>query len=279
MADLLTSDPQPTATTEVATDATVQPTAGVTDTGGATETPTSWIDSLPEEYRGEGFVSVHKDMGSFMQSMKNQNAMVGKKNGIPDFENDSPEVVNAFREQLGAPVTADGYKIDLPEGFNADESFSKFTELALKGHLPNDVASELFQLNQEVVQSTVAQMEEAKETQTQEAITAFQSEPRANEMLVNAKNVISMIDPAGEFITNDIVNSLGANAVNVIKAFDKFSSLISGDKVLKGGAQEGFSGGSMDDRVQGVYNDVKAGRITQESGSAKIDAIIAQYQN
>lgn len=92
-----------------------QPGAGG---GEPTPQPNNFLDGLDEDLRGYAELKGFKDGASVLTSYRNLEKMQGvpadKLLKLPD-ENDK-EAVNAFLEKLGRPKTADGYKINIPQG-------------------------------------------------------------------------------------------------------------------------------------------------------------------
>jgi len=99
------------------TDPKPQPGAGG---GEPTPQPNNFLDGLDEDLRGYAELKGFKDRETVLNAYRNLEKFTGapadKLLKLPD-ENDK-EAVNAFLEKLGRPKTADGYKINIPQGQN-----------------------------------------------------------------------------------------------------------------------------------------------------------------
>lgn len=275
MTDLLQEETsQATATTSETVNVDTSNSVG---TGSTPQTSTNWLDSIPESFRNEGFVNRHNDMDSFLNSMKHAQSMIGRKNGIPDFENDAPEVIASFREQLGVPKDADGYKIDLPEGFEANEDFASFKEIALKGNVPNDIANQFFQMNQQSVRNAIQQVEALKDAEINAAFDELKSDPNFGDISNNARNILKQIDPTGELLNEGDLAELGVKAPQVARFLDKAAKMIMDDSVPK--AMSTTSHGSYEEAYNSIRADVSAGRISAETGNQRIADLTARYNS
>ena len=263
------------------TTATTEATPNVGDSTISTDTTSAstgnWLDSMPEDFRQEGFVTRHNDMASFMNSMKHAQSMLGRKNGIPDFENDSPELINSFRDQLGTPHDASGYQIQTPEGYEPDETFHKFTELAHKGHLANDVTNEMYQLGVQQVTAGIESFKASEESKIDEAFSQFAQDPNYSDISANAQNILQQVDPEGEVLSVADLSELGVNAPKVARFLDKMSKLIGDDSVVK--TSNAATQGNFEERYAGIRQDVAAGRISADTGNERITALTKQFMN
>jgi len=88
---------------------------------------TSFLDSLPEEYREKEWVKQFKDMNGLLKSQEDTKAALSRRpSGIPD-DNASDADKAAFHKALGVPDTPDGYKLaDMPEGYEPTEADTKY---------------------------------------------------------------------------------------------------------------------------------------------------------
>ena len=235
----------------------------------------TWLDGIDQTYRDDETFKTFGSVNELAKSYVNARSLIGRKNGIPDFETASDEVIGSFKESLGAPKTIDGYKIDLPEGFTKDDSFDAFLGSIHKGHVPQDVANELFAMGQ---QQTTAGIEAYKQTQEDAINTSFSeftSDPRFQEISVNTKNLLSKVDPNGEFLTADDLGSLGPNAPKVARLLDRLATMTGGDSVLKQGSEQ--TSGTREEGISKIYADVRAGRISKETGNARREQLNASY--
>ena len=246
-----------------------------TDTASAPQDPSSWLDSIPESYRQEGSVNRHGSMDELLSSYTHGQSMLGRKNGIPDFENDSPEVISKFREQLGVPGDIDSYDLETPEGFEPNEQFGAFKQAALDGNVPNDTANKFFQMHQEGVNGAVQQVNDAREAEITTAFDTFKSDPNFSDIANNTKNIMNQIDPSGEFLNEEVLQNLGAQAPMVARFLDKAAKMIGDDSVPK--AMSAGTIGSYEEGYDSIRNDVSSGRISSETGNQRIRDLTARH--
>ena len=97
------------------------------------EAPATWIDDVPEDYRGEKSLSKYQSVGDLAKGHVHLSRMMGNSVKIPGEES-TDEERNDFYTKLGRPETADNYEYarpDLPEGMSYDENSEKaFKQLA-----------------------------------------------------------------------------------------------------------------------------------------------------
>lgn len=135
-------------------------------TESVTNQDTSWIDQISEDYR-DSFKD-YKSLDDVAKSYKSLEAMVGNSVRIPtegaskeqmdEFYSklttipgvtrlpnpEDPESMNQFYQSLGRPETSEGYKLELGEGVEIDESAMKnFKDLAHSIGLTNEQANKL----------------------------------------------------------------------------------------------------------------------------------------
>jgi hypothetical protein len=246
-------------------------------TNEATETASSLSSFVPDEYREAGWVKrFGDDKEAFFKSMANAQKMLGRKNGIPDFENDPPEIINQFRENLGVPKTADEY--ELPDGFERDENVNSFLELAHKGHMPKDVARDMLNLYNSQVQNILEQKTQEQESQVDEVFREFAQDPKYREISVNVRNIISKVDPTGELITEQTLSELGVNAPKIARFLDRIATLTGDDKIIKND-NTGIHTGSREEQIQKIFDDYRSKRISKETANARREAINKMYFN
>ncbi len=97
------------------------------------EAPATWIDDVPEDYRGEKSLSKYQSVGDLAKGHVHLSRMMGNSVKIPG-EDSTDEERNDFYTKLGRPETADNYEYarpDMPEGMSYDENSEQaFKELA-----------------------------------------------------------------------------------------------------------------------------------------------------
>ncbi len=270
MADLLDGDaggaPAPTAEPQA-----VAPAAEA-------QAPTSdnWItNSVPEAYREAGFVTKYQSQDEFFSGIDNLNKIASSKT-VPDFETATPEVMNNFRDKLGVPHETSGYDFTLPEGFEKNESFDAFTNLAHKNHISNTGAKEFHDMHMAGVQQAVESFKATQSAEIDTAFSEFKSDPRFSEIAGNVKNLLNSVDPTGDILSPDDLAELGPMAPKVARILDKIVSLTGDHSMIKGN-DKSFQGGDRLEQKQKVYDDLKAKRITAETANARIEQISANF--
>ncbi len=230
------------------------------------ETPQSWMNDVPEEYRESSFVQKYgDDKDAFFSGMNNLFKMQSsKRSGVPDFESADADVVNEFRDQLGVPHDSNEYKINLPEGYQTNDSFDSFRSLLHKGHVPNDVANDLFQMGQAEITATKEAIKNSIETENTQAIEEFKTNPRFDEIDINAGNLLAKVDPNGEIFSVQEVQALGKHAPKVLMLLDRISSLTNGDTIPKAGGTVGSA--TREERINKSFKDQEAGLISPPNG-------------
>jgi hypothetical protein len=101
--------------------------------GAPLEAPSTWMDEVPEDYRGEKTLSKYQSVGDLAKGHVHLSRMMGNSVKIPG-EDTTDEERNDFYTKLGRPETADKYEYarpDMPEGMPYDEDSEKaFKQLA-----------------------------------------------------------------------------------------------------------------------------------------------------
>jgi len=243
------------------------------ETNSAPQESLNWLDAIPESYRQEGSVNRHGSMDELLSSYTHAQSMLGRKNGIPDFENDSPEVISKFREQLGVPSDADSYQLDTPEGFEPNEQFGAFKQMALDGNVPNETANKFFQMHQEGINGAVQQVNDAREAEITTAFEEFQRDPNFSDMSNNTRNIMNQIDPSGEFLNEQVLAGLGAQAPMVVRFLDKAAKMIGDDSVPK--AMSTTSHGSYEEAYSSIRNNPN---ISDDTKNQQIADLTARYK-
>lgn len=158
---------------------------GVTSSEVTESTSSSFIDSLPEDLRGEVGLKDFKDVGGLAKSFIDSQRMIGNSIRIPG-EDASDEVRNEFYQKLsevpgvmrspnmddadamgqfynalGRPESAEGYKLDIGEDISLDAGqVDKFKEFAHKNGFNNKQVNELmkFEVERANAQSEMAEV-------------------------------------------------------------------------------------------------------------------------
>lgn len=160
-------------TTDV-TESTTEATLSTTD---------DWKSGLSEELRSDASLNDIKDIESLAKSYVHAQKELGGRIRIPG-EDASPEARDSFFKQLenvagvaridaedksdlynklGRPETAEGYKVDTPEGLELDSNrLSQYAEVAHKAGLSNSQFNELVQMQITEAQQELEAMENSR---------------------------------------------------------------------------------------------------------------------
>jgi hypothetical protein len=194
-----------------------------------------WLDRLPESLtEAKPTLGKFKTFEDLAKSYSALQTVIGKKANAVTVPNEksTPEEIAAFRKAIGAPDSAEGYKLkpeQLPEGLTWDDELAKgFAEIAHKHHIPPAAMQEL---TARFVASESAKLEQYAKAATAELETGrteLKKEFGANfdKSIVMAKRVAQTVglDP----------NSPGLRDPNVVKALVRFGGMISEDKLSAG---------------------------------------------
>ena len=103
------------------------------------ETPkeTSWLDSIPEEFRDKPSFTKYKSLEDFSKGYDNVTKMVGNSVRIPTEES-TEEELNEFYTKLGRPDSHEKYSYERPEmpenipySEEAEKEFFKLSQIII----------------------------------------------------------------------------------------------------------------------------------------------------
>lgn len=102
----------------------------------------SWLDTLPDDIKGDPSLAVFKDVSGLAKSFVNAQKMIGADKVIIPNEKSSEEEWNAFYQKMGRPESPDKYEIKAPNGQDLNPEIAKgFKEVAHQlGLSPKQVA-------------------------------------------------------------------------------------------------------------------------------------------
>lgn len=114
-----------------------------------------WKKLVPEEYREDNFWNLFTDIQGILKTAGSQSKTIGKykseKGVLPINEKSTPEEIQAFRQALGVPADATGYKYEAPEDIASEDMSPEFMKTVLeamnKAHFTQahvDTALELY---------------------------------------------------------------------------------------------------------------------------------------
>lgn len=153
--------------------------------------PSNFLDSLPDDLKGEKCLHDFKDLTGLAKSYVNAQKMIGNSVRIPgedageeqlsDFYEkltkvpgvmrtpnpDDPDSLNDFLNKIGRPETPDGYRLDIPDGLDIEkEQLGSFLQDAHKIGLTNSQTNHLLQKQL----GAEAKAQEAFQAKSEEAI-------------------------------------------------------------------------------------------------------------
>ena len=98
----------------------IQDTGSQEVAGGADAAPVGFLDSLPEDLRGEPSLRTFTDPASLAKSYVNAQRMIGADKIPKPGKSWTDDQYNEFYNSIGRPDSADAYELNLGEGMNDD---------------------------------------------------------------------------------------------------------------------------------------------------------------
>ena len=204
-----------------------------------TETPqaiTDWKASLSEAIRSDKSLENIKDIEGLAKSYVHAQKLVGSdKIPVPNkYATDKDW--DAVYEKLGRPKTADGYKFDLPQDKQVDEtSLKEFSNQAHKlGLLPSQaqgVVKFYNDITAKSLQDADSKALAARETSTKELKQEWGQ--AYDQKLQQANNVVADVFPQGFMDTNLADGSKLGDHPAVIKAFATLAGKMGEDSIVQ----------------------------------------------
>lgn len=198
-----------------------------------------WLDTLPEALRGNPSLTTVPSLTALAESYLATKSMVGKKMQPPG-ESATPQEVAAWRKNVGAPDTPEGYgelrPEDFPETHWDKETAGQFAALAHKHHLPPGAVKDIIGLHASSVKASLGKLE-AEEGAWQETETAKLKQSWGTNFEAEAHAATAFVKALGM----DPLNPVFRNA-EVVQAMARGAKMMMGDKLITGQAP-GISGG------------------------------------
>lgn len=211
----------------------------------SSNTPITWLDSLPEdvkttipqEFVKDPNVTKYKDLPEFLKGHVNQSKLIGAKGIIVPKEDASPEEKEKFLNALGRPEKPELYKFTPIQNLNKSivvtpETQSAFNTIAHKTGLTNKQADELNSWYLNSVNEMINKQEKADLEAAQLAETNLRKE-WGDKFDSNKASVVKMLMNVGGQDVLDAMggpDKLGNNPV-VLKALGKISAMLSEDQI------------------------------------------------
>lgn len=98
----------------------IQDTGSQEVAGGADAAPVGFLDSLPEDLRGEPSLRTFTDPASLAKSYVNAQRMIGADKIAKPGKSWTDDQYNEFYNSVGRPDSADAYEMNLGDGMNED---------------------------------------------------------------------------------------------------------------------------------------------------------------
>lgn len=160
---ILGSEPAAENTSEevVASSAAVEPTVA----------DSSFIDSLPDEYKGFAEKKGFKDAASVLKSLQNLEGKLGKR-----FEDLTAEEIQLIDKKFGAPESAEDYEIELSDDLKVDPILGNIQNDFFEAGIPKDKAGKLMEKVLGKIEDERKNMETELKLQEESKIEAIKKE-------------------------------------------------------------------------------------------------------
>lgn len=197
----------------------------------------SWLETLPEDIKGDPSLAVFKDVNGLAKSYVNAQKMLGADKVILPNDKSTEEEWNAFYQKLGRPESADKYEIKAPDGKQLDENVTKsFREAAFKlGLSPKQVAG-LAEWNHGTIAETQKAGEAAKINELRSSLQTYQDklggEDKYKARVDDARVAVNALAKPEfkEFLKK---SGMGSHP-DAIEFFAELKSMMSEDKIRDG---------------------------------------------
>lgn len=153
----------------------IQDTGSQEVAAGAEAAPVGFLDSLPEELRGEPSLRTFTDPTSLAKSYVNAQRLIGADKVAKPGKSWTDDQYNEFYNSIGRPDSADAYEINMGEGANED-SVNAFRQAMWEAGLQPRQAERLAQFISEAQTSTQSDAESRREAATQEGEQSLRQE-------------------------------------------------------------------------------------------------------
>lgn len=225
--------------TGAAPPAPVQPSAPQSIIGADGAFAPNWLESLPEDLRGKAALASVPTLADLAKSYVETKSLVGKKFQMPS-ESSTPEEIAAWRKNVGAPDTPEGYGELRPDDFPEDhwdkETAGQFAAIAHKHHLPPAAVKDIIGLHAGAVKASLAKLE-AEENGWQETETAKLKQAWGQNFEAEAHAATTLVKALGL----DPLNPIFRNA-DLVQAMARGARMMMGDRLVTGQAP-GIAGG------------------------------------
>ena len=222
-----------------------------------TKAESSWIDSLPEDLKGNSSLGKFKDIAALAAGYINAESMIGKdKVTIPSKHATEEDWAN-FYKKVGMPDPEE-FSVEGMDAEKADEFDNKFKELALSKNILPKQASEMYKFFKEHQANSEAASQEAYKNAVNQGIEELKQEwgKAFDDNLTRAR--VAFETYADEGMINYINETGLGNDPVILKLFSEVGKILSEDK---------FVGKSMSDAM------------TPDQAQAKINEIMGNIEH
>lgn len=216
-----------------------------------------WKQQIPESIRGEKTWEKHKDIGSALQSLHHLEKKLGSAVNIPG-ENATPEEIASYREKIGVPKEANGYKYDtvkLPGEHKWDEGgMGEFSGVAHKLGLTPDQHKGLL----EYYGASLGYVHEANAKAYSDGEAALKTEwgSQFDENLALAGIGLKSYDESGAFKAS-LVEAGVANHPAVLKFLHGVGAEVGEDRVANGEKKDIMTKEEAERAIRAIEIDAK----------------------
>lgn len=217
---------------------------GALNTGAPPTETGGWMESIPEDLRGDASLADIKDVGSLAKSYIHAQKMIGSDKIAMPGADATEEEMGDFYNKLGRPSASDGYEIpteNMPAEVPVDNEFvGRFFEEAHRIGLNKQQAAALVRWNVEAQKQQSddyglvmdKEMADAEESMKREFGDAYE------------QNLTMAQEAAQQFGGDELINLLNetglGNKPEIIKAFANIARAISNDEVIGSGGRKSF---------------------------------------
>lgn len=201
----------------------------------------SFRENWYEEYQADGFDEIRSTAAQFkdpveairaFKETRSQLTKIQQEKGVkvPTAES-TPEEIAAYREAIGVPESADGYKFDgldnLPEGVSiSDSDLTSFREFAHKEGISEDLAKKLIQFQASAASAEMAEYQQHMEDQAKAAQDALRTD-WGNKFEANSQMAKRAAKTFGLAEDSPLLSN-----PDVLRAMARAGSMISEDKLV-----------------------------------------------
>jgi len=243
-----TATPTETTTTPTTTAAPIAPA-----------TPTSWKDSISEDFRNDPNIEKFTEIDALAKSYINATKMIGQDKLVIPTNNSTEDQWNEVYSKLGRPESADKYSLDAKsEIVEMDEGAIKsFAEQSHKLGLNNKQAQGILEFYKNNMEGTAQQSRIDTETaQTQSEQQLRQEWGRDFEGKVKQAGALAKANINPEVLDMQLQDGTRiGDHPEIIKGFAKIAGMMSEDKILSSESENTNTSKDIESEISAISND------------------------